>query len=124
MNLRNRVQLIGNVGSEPQVKEFTSGKKMARFRLATNDVKKVDGVFVKHTEWHNVTAWDKFADIAQKNINIGTEVIIQGRVLNNTFKDKNGNLQKISEILAESLIYRNIKQASSNSAKQESKKRA
>ena len=50
MNLRNRVQLIGNVGSEPLIKEFNSGKKMARFSVATDDVKKVNGEFVKNTK--------------------------------------------------------------------------
>jgi len=124
MNLRNRVQLIGNVGNEPKVKEFTSGKKMARFTIATDDVKKVNGKFVKHTEWHNVIVWDKNADIAKKNIIVGTEVVIQGRVLNNSFTDKNGNIRKVSEILAESLIYRNIKQNIDKAANHESKQRA
>ncbi len=111
MNLRNRVQLIGNVGSEPQVKEFASGKKMARFNLATDDVRKENGKIVKHTQWHNVIAWDKNAEVAEENISIGTEVVIQGRVINNSYKDKDGNLRKISEVLAESMLYRNIKQS-------------
>jgi single-strand DNA-binding protein len=110
MNLRNRVQLIGNVGSEPLIKEFNSGKKMARFSVATDDVKKVNGEFVKNTQWHNVTAWNKYADIAQENISVGTEVVIQGRVINNEYRDKQGNLRKVSEIIAESLMYRNISQ--------------
>ena len=110
MNLRNRVQLIGNVGNEPQLKEFSSGKKMARFSIATDDIKKVNGKFTKHTEWHNVTVWDKYAEIAEQNITIGTEVVIQGRVINKSYEDKNGNMHKISEVLAESMIYRNIKQ--------------
>ena len=110
MNLRNRVQLIGNVGSEPLIKEFNSRKKMARFSVATDDVKKVNGEFVKNTQWHNVTAWNKYADIAQENISVGTEVVIQGRVINNEYRDKQGNLRKVSEIIAESLMYRNISQ--------------
>ncbi|MBN2778700.1 MAG: single-stranded DNA-binding protein [Bacteroidales bacterium] len=110
MNLRNRVQLIGNVGSEPLIKEFNSGKKMARFSVATDDVKKVNGEFVKNTQWHNVTAWNKYADIAQESISVGTEVVIQGRVINNEYRDKQGNLRKVSEIIAESLMYRNISQ--------------
>ena len=110
MNLRNRVQLIGNVGSEPLIKEFNSGKKMARFSVATDDVKKVNGEFAKNTQWHNVTAWNKYADIVQENISVGTEVVIQGRVINNEYRDKQGHLRKISEIIAESLMYRNISQ--------------
>ncbi|MDD4148700.1 MAG: single-stranded DNA-binding protein [Bacteroidales bacterium] len=119
MNSKNHVQLIGNVGSEPLIKEFNSGRKMARFSIATDDVKKVNGKFIKHTQWHNITVWNKIADIVQTNINIGTEVIIQGRVINNEFRDKQGNLRKISEIIGESLIFRNIKSNIS-----ESKRRA
>ncbi|MDD2636132.1 MAG: single-stranded DNA-binding protein, partial [Bacteroidales bacterium] len=108
MNLKNHVQLIGNVGSEPLIKEFNSGRKMARFSVATDNVKKIKGKFVKHTQWYNVTVWNKVADTVQTNIKIGTEVVIQGRVVNNEFRDKQGNLRKISEIIAESLMYRNI----------------
>ncbi len=124
MNLRNRVQLIGNVGNEPQIKEFQSGKKMARFRLATDDVKKVDGKFIKHTEWHNVTAWGKIADLTAENINVGTEVVVTGRIINNSYKDSDGNTRRISEILAESLIYRNIKSAVSKTNGSDNKQRA
>ena len=95
MNLKNQVQLIGNVGSEPLIKEFNSGRKMARFSVATDDVKKVNGKFVKHTQWYNVTVWNKIADIVQTNINIGTEVIIKGSVVNNKIRDKQGNQRKI-----------------------------
>ena len=123
MNFKNQVQLIGNVGSEPLIKEFNSGRKMARFSVATDDVKKVNGKFVKHTQWYNVTVWNKIADIVQTNINIGTEVIIQGRVVNNEFRDKQGTLRKISEIIAESLIYRNINSSIKENIN-ESKRRA
>ncbi len=123
MNLKNQVQLIGNVGSEPLIKEFNSGRKMARFSVATDDVKKIKGKFVKHTQWYNVTVWNKIADIVQTNINIGTEVVIQGRVVNNEFRDKQGNLRKISEIIAESLIYRNINSSIKKNIN-ESKRRA
>jgi single-strand DNA-binding protein len=124
MNLKNRVQLIGNVGSEPQVREFKSGKKMARFSVATDDIKRIDGKFVKHTQWHSVTVWNKYADIAQNKITVGTEVVIEGRVINNEYSDKKGNMHKVSEILAESLICRNIKHAISKIENDQNQQRA
>jgi len=116
MNLRNRVQLIGNLGSDPKVKEFESGKKMARFSVATTDVIKKDGKFEKAVCWHNVTAWGNNAEIAEKNLVTGTEVIIEGHLVSNQYNDKSGNPRKISEIIAESLLYRNIKHAISKNS--------
>ncbi len=115
MNLRNRVQLIGNLGADPKVREFESGKKMARFSVATTDVIKKDGKFEKSVCWHNVTAWGNVADIAEKYLVTGTEVIIEGRLVSDSYTDKSGNPRKISEILAESLLYRNIKSVVSKS---------
>lgn len=111
MNLRNRVQLIGNLGSDPKVREFETGKKMARFSVATTDVIKKDGKFEKTVSWHNVTAWGNNAEIAEKNLVTGTEVIIEGRLVSSQYNDKSGTTRKISEIIAESLMYRNIKHA-------------
>ncbi|HOZ30921.1 MAG TPA: single-stranded DNA-binding protein [Bacteroidales bacterium] len=111
MNLRNRVQLIGNLGSDPKVRVFETGKKMARFSVATTDVIKKDGKFEKAVSWHNVTAWGNNAEIAEKNLVTGTEVIIEGRLISSQYNDKSGNPRRISEIIAESLMYRNIKHA-------------
>ncbi len=124
MNLRNRVQLIGNLGVDPKMKKFESGKLMARFTLATTNVRKVDGKFIKDTQWHNITAWDKNASIVEDNLTKGSEVVIQGRVVNNVYKDKDGITRKASEIIAESLLYRNIKSASEKTNSEESKKSA
>lgn len=124
MNLRNRVQLIGNLGADPKVREFESGKKMARFSVATTDVIKKDGKFEKSVSWHNVTAWGNNAEIVEKNLFTGTEVIIEGRLVSSQFNDRSGNPRKISEIIAESLLYRNIKHAVSKNSSDESQARA
>jgi len=124
MNSKNRVQLIGNLESDPKVKEFESGKKMARFSIATSNVKKINGKFIKHTQWHNVSAWDKNAVIAEMHLIKGTEVIIQGRCVNNKYKNSKGETRRFSEIIAESIMYRNIKESISNKSNQEVQKRA
>ncbi len=111
MDLRNRVQLIGNLGATPKIREFESGKKMARFSIATNSLVKKDGKFEKRVEWYNVTAWGHPAELAEQNLQKGSEVIIEGKLVSNTYSDKDGHTHKISEVLAESLLYRNIKSA-------------
>lgn len=107
MNLRNRVQLIGNLGSEPVIRDFGNNKKMARFSVATQDIYKKDGKFVKDVQWHSVVAWDKIAETAEKNMGKGTEVVIDGRLIRRSYNDKNGDKQYISEIIAEALLFRN-----------------
>ncbi len=107
MNLRNRVQLIGNLGSEPIIKEFGNNKKMARFSIATQDIYKKDGKLVKEVQWHSIVAWDKIAESAEKNLVKGTEVVIDGRLIRRSYNDKNGEKQFISEIIAEGLLFRN-----------------
>jgi single-strand DNA-binding protein len=124
MNLRNRVQLIGNLGADPKVREFESGSKMARFSVATNEVIKKEGKFEKIVNWYNVTTWGNVAEIAEKYLVTGTEVIVEGRLVSNSFNDKSGNPRKISEILAESLLYRNIKHAVSKNSIDEDQARA
>jgi len=124
MNLRNRVQLIGNLGADPKVREFESGSKMARFSVATNEVIKKEGKYEKIVNWYNVTAWGNVAEIAEKYLVTGTEVIVEGRLVSNSFNDKSDNPRKISEVLAESLLYRNIKHAVSKNGIDEDKARA
>lgn len=124
MNLRNRVQLIGNLGADPKVREFESGSKMARFSIATNEVIKKDGKFEKIVNWYNVTAWGNVADIVEKHLVTGTEVILEGRLITNSFNDKAGNPRKISEIMAESILFRNLKHAIEKSRIDEDKARA
>ncbi len=112
MNLRNRVQLIGNLGMQPQVKEFENGKKLARFTLATTDVYKKDGKYVRNTQWHNVVAWNKNVDVlVNREVSAGSEIIVVGSVITNQFTDRNGNSRIVSEITADSIMVRRLKRA-------------
>ena len=106
MNLRNRVQLIGNLGNEPMVRQFESGRKIARFSLATNDVYKEDDKFVKNVQWHTIVCWDKVAEIAEKCLVTGSEVVIDGSIMQRSYEDKEGKKQYITEIVANSLLCR------------------
>ena len=109
MNLRNRVQLIGNLGAAPVVRDFGNNKKLARFSVATTDVFKKGNDLIKDTQWHNIVAWDKLADIAEKNLRTGTEVVIDGRLMRRSYEDTRGFKQYITEIVVETLLYNNSK---------------
>lgn len=103
--LRNKVQLIGNLGNAPEVRTLDGGKKMARFSMATNETYR-DRAGRKETEttWHNVVAWGKIADLAEKYLTKGKEIAIEGKLVNRTYNDKDGIQRYITEIVANELL--------------------
>lgn len=103
--LKNKVQLIGNLGNNPEVKNMESGKKMARFSIATSEMyKNAKGDKVKETQWHNVIAWGKIADIIEKFLVKGSEVAIEGKLVYRNYNDKDGNKKYITEIQVNELL--------------------
>jgi single-strand DNA-binding protein len=103
--LRNRVQLIGNLGADPELREFDKGKKMVRFSVATNEsYKNASGEVVKETQWHNVVAWNKTAEIADKYLNKGQEVCLSGKLSNRKYEDSEGVTHYVSEIVATEIL--------------------
>ena len=97
--LKNKVQLIGNLGNAPEVRSTEAGKKLVRFSVATNEqYKNAKGERVTETQWHNLIAWGKVADIAEKFLLKGTEVAIEGKLINRNYLDKEGNKKYITEI--------------------------
>lgn len=90
-SLKNKVQLIGNLGNAPEVKELEGGKKLAKFRVATNEsYRNAEGEKISETTWHSVVAWGKVAEIAEKYLKVGSEVAIEGKLVNNNYTDKEG----------------------------------
>lgn len=103
--LKNRVQLIGNLGNAPEVRKTETGKKLVRFTMATNEsYQNSNGEKVKETQWHHVIAWGKLADIAEKLLDKGTEVAIEGKLINRNYTDKEGVKKYITEIQANELL--------------------
>src|ERR1051325_5933598 len=97
--LRNKVQLIGNLGQNPEVKELNGGKKVAKFSLATNETyRNKAGEKVTDTQWHNLVAWGKTADIIEKYLKKGSEVAVEGKLLNRNYTDKEGVKRYVTEI--------------------------
>ena len=97
--LRNKVQLIGNLGTNPEIKNLDGGKKLAKFSIATNEsYKNAKGELIKETTWHSLKAWGKTAEIIEKYLTKGSEVAIEGKLVNNNYTDKEGVKRYVTEI--------------------------
>lgn len=103
--IKNKVQLIGHVGQEPEIKTFDGGKKVASITIATNEsYTNNKGEKVENTEWHRITAWGKVADIIEKYVIKGKEIAIEGKLTHRSYDDKDGNKRYITEIVASELL--------------------
>ena len=103
--MKNKVQLIGRVGQDPEVKTVEGGKKIATITIATNDAYyKENGDKVEQTEWHRVTAWGKVAEIIEKFVTKGREIGIEGKLTHRSYDDKNGEKRYITEIIANEVL--------------------
>ena len=110
--LKNKVQLIGNLGNAPDVRTTESGKKLARFSVATNETyRNAKGDKVTETQWHNLVAWGKVAEIVEKYLTKGKEVAIEGKLVNRSYTDKDGNKKYITEVQVSELLMLGAKAA-------------
>ena len=103
--LKNKVQLIGNLGNAPEIKNTESGKKLARFSVATNEkYRNATGESVTETTWHNLVAWGKLADIAEKYLQKGSEGAIEGKLISRNYEDKEGTKKYVTEVQVNELL--------------------
>tara|TARA_R100000935_G_scaffold1440_2_gene4658 strand:+ start:640 stop:984 length:345 start_codon:yes stop_codon:yes gene_type:complete len=103
--LKNHVQLIGNVGQEPTITNLESGKKVARFSLATNEFYKNDkGEKTQTTDWHTVVAWGKTAEIIERYVGKGKELGITGKLKSRNYEDNDGIKRYVTEIEAKEIL--------------------
>lgn len=103
--MRNKVQLIGHVGQDPEIKNLQEGKKFAKITVATNEIYyKENGDKVEQTEWHPVIAWGKTAEIIEKYATKGKEVVIVGKLTHRSYDDKNGEKKYVTEVLANEVV--------------------
>jgi len=104
-SLRNSVRLIGHLGANPEVKDLESGKKVAKLSIATSETyKNQQGEKVTDTSWHNLVMWGKTAEIAQKFLEKGMEVAIEGRITSRSYNSKEGDKKYITEIVVNELL--------------------
>lgn len=103
-SLRNSVQLIGNLGKDPEVKVFDKSKK-ASFSIATTDsYKNAKGEMIKDTQWHNVIIWGKLADVAGKYLKKGSQVAVEGKLVHRVYETDKGEKRYITEINVNDLV--------------------
>ena len=98
-NLRNKVQLIGHLGQEPEIISFENGSKLAKLNLATNETyKNPKGEKITNTHWHSLTAWGKQAEILEKYVKKGQELAIEGKLVTRSFETKEGEKRYRTEV--------------------------
>ena len=103
--LKNKVQLIGNLGAKPEVKNTESGKKLAQFSVATNEsYRNANGEKITETQWHRVVAWGKLAEIAEQYLDKGKEIALEGKLVYRSYTDKEGIKRYSTEIQANELL--------------------
>ena len=103
--LKNKVQLIGNLGNDPEIVTLESGKKLAKFSMATNDTYKNNkGEKITETQWHNVIAWGKTADIIESYLTKGKEVAVEGKLNTRSYETHQGAKRYITEIVCQELL--------------------
>ncbi|MFT3884468.1 MAG: single-stranded DNA-binding protein [Flavobacteriales bacterium] len=99
--LRNRVQLMGNLGRDPEVRELEGGKRMARLSLATNErFTYGDGQTKEDTQWHSIVAWDRVTDkVLQEQLRKGSRIALEGRLVHRTYETKEGQKRYVTEVV-------------------------
>lgn len=103
--LRNKVQLIGHIGGNPEIRTFEGGKKWTRLSIATNETyRNAQGVKVTDTQWHNLVAYGKVAEIIEKYVVKGSEIAVEGKLINRSYNDKEGVKRHLTEIQVSELL--------------------
>ena len=102
--MKNKVQLIGHVGQDPEIKQLENGR-VANFTIATNDsYTNAKGEKVEQTEWHRVSAWGKTVEIIEQLLKKGSHVAIEGKLTHRSYDDKDGNKRFVTEVIANEIL--------------------
>ena len=103
--LRNKVQLIGNLGNDPEIITLESGKKLAKLSIATNEsYKNAQDEKITDTQWHNVVAWNNTAEIIEKYLKKGNEIAIEGKLTSRSYETAEGEKKYITEVICNELL--------------------
>ncbi len=122
MGYVNKVILIGNLGSDPEIRYTADGTPVANFRIATTEKwKSQQGEKVERTEWHRIVAWKRLAEICGEYLSKGKQVYVEGRLRTRSWEDKDGNKRWTTEI--EALNLQMLGSASDQVSSQEDSKK-
>ncbi len=103
--IKNHVQLIGNIGQDPQITNLENGKIVAQFSMATNEnYKDVKGEKQSETHWHSVVAWGKLATIIEKYAVVGKQIAIEGKLAQRSYETKEGEKRYYTEVVAREIL--------------------
>lgn len=104
MKTLNKVQLLGNLGQDPEVRNTSSNKKIATLNIATtNNYKDQSGEWQESTDWHRVIVWEKLAEVCEKYLKKGSKVFIEGKLRTRSY-EKDGTTHYVTEVLGNNLI--------------------
>ena len=110
--INNKVQLTGHLGMNPDIRTLEGGKKMARISIATSDsYTNAKGEKITETYWHNIIAWGKTAELAEQSLVKGSQVSVEGKLVNRSYVDKQGVKKYITEVVANELLVIKKKEA-------------
>lgn len=100
----NKAIILGNLGRDPEVRSTSSGQMVANFSIATNRVyTDRDGQRQEQTEWHNIVAWGRLAEIAEQYLKKGNQVYIEGRIQTRSWEDQSGETRRTTEIVVQEM---------------------
>jgi len=106
--IKNKVQLIGNLGNDPEIINLESGKTLAKFSIATNEsYKNAQGEKITDTQWHNVVAWGRTAALVEKYLQKGKEVAIEGKLTSRSYETSTGEKRYVTEVVCNELLMLN-----------------
>lgn len=107
-NLMNSVRLIGNVGKEPQIKDFGNGKKVATVSLATSEKRKdASGKYIEHTDWHNLVFWGKQAEVVANYVAKGLKIAVEGKLSHRDYTTASGEKRYVTEVVVNEMAFLN-----------------
>ncbi len=103
--LRNKVQLIGRLGQEPEIITFKDGNKMAKFSMATDDsYKDNQGNKIERAYWHNIVIKGGLVKVVEEYVKKGQEIAVEGKLTNRSYDTKEGEKRYVTEILVNELL--------------------
>lgn len=103
--LKNKVQLIGNLGQDPEIVTMENGNKRAKFSIATSDsYKNAQGQKVEDTQWHTIVAWGKTAEIVENYLTKGKQVAVEGKLTHRSYETKEGEKRYVTEVRCNELL--------------------
>jgi single-strand DNA-binding protein len=105
MSSLNKIMLIGNLGRDPEIRYTSDGSPVATFSLATSESwTDKNGSRQEHTEWHNIVAWARLADLCKRFLVKGRQVYVEGRLRSREWNDKDGNKRRTTEVIAIQMV--------------------